>query len=837
MPRLERLFDRYRRRGDPGALARVFDRTAPEVLRVAFHLAREAADAEDLLQQTFVTAIENSPRFDASRRLVPWLLGILSNHARTLARWRGRAPRTGTDAAGVGAVRAASPVDVPLEWSAEIASAVDALGDPYRETLILRYRHGLEPAEIADLLRRPPATVRSHLHRGLARLRERLEPRTAATLPAALPLVGLALVRERVLAHAAAWTPTAGAGGAAALALGGSLVTKKTLALAALLVLLPLGVVAVSVSGILSRDDGDRGPPDLRAERAPEEGAEAPPAAVLEGRGVAEVPVAFEGDVPEREDAATAPGEDVPPGKGNVRGRVRFADGRPFAGRTLELWGTPAVRVVTDDEGRFLIRGDWVADRALHVVRDDPDGYTVCLADVSMRADETVEVDVTVEEGRTWRGRVVSARDGAPVEGARVTLRRPGAHATNVMQAGFAFAKSDAEGAFRLELLPEAAYTLEVAAQGFEAYAAGFDLQAEPAPAEIRLPPARTLVFHLENAPAAALATTVMWMLQRQEGDLSLSGRGTIDERGDLRVDAPPAGRYHVLLFETPHLPRLEALGATVGDGDRERIVLRVPSVAPVAGTLLAADGTPLADARVSLGKASSVATDAEGRFSFSWVPVGTSSLWIHEGEAKTLVAEVTVGGPAAGPLVVRVTGTARIVAVARTRGGAPAGVVSLLRAEGRRPAAEARPDAHGRFAMSHLEAGAYVLSAWAFGADVKTLELRLAAGQTLDLGTILLESYPRLAVTFRLPPGTEPPPSLVVTGNPDASPPPAPDAWPNGRIEVDGEGRHWLTGLRAGRHAVRILAEGFEPLDLTLEVTPEAVVPDVLELVPIPPR
>jgi len=50
--RLDRWFDRFRRRGDVRALGAVFDQVAPELLRVAMSLTREIGDAEDLLQET-----------------------------------------------------------------------------------------------------------------------------------------------------------------------------------------------------------------------------------------------------------------------------------------------------------------------------------------------------------------------------------------------------------------------------------------------------------------------------------------------------------------------------------------------------------------------------------------------------------------------------------------------------------------------------------------------------------------------------------------------------------------------------------------------------------------
>jgi DNA-directed RNA polymerase specialized sigma24 family protein len=70
---LEALFDRFRAAADNGALARVFDRTAPELLRIARHLAGSAGEAEDLLQATFLVVIERAERYDPARPLRPWL--------------------------------------------------------------------------------------------------------------------------------------------------------------------------------------------------------------------------------------------------------------------------------------------------------------------------------------------------------------------------------------------------------------------------------------------------------------------------------------------------------------------------------------------------------------------------------------------------------------------------------------------------------------------------------------------------------------------------------------------------------------------------------------------
>ena len=63
---LTRLFLRYRERGDGRALAAVFDLTAKELLAVAAHLARDAGEAEDLVQIVFLRAMERAAAFDGA---------------------------------------------------------------------------------------------------------------------------------------------------------------------------------------------------------------------------------------------------------------------------------------------------------------------------------------------------------------------------------------------------------------------------------------------------------------------------------------------------------------------------------------------------------------------------------------------------------------------------------------------------------------------------------------------------------------------------------------------------------------------------------------------------
>ena len=74
-------FDHFRTTGDPEALARVFDATAQKLLLLAAHLTGDHALAEDMVQNTFLIAVERAGQFGMGRPLLPWLSGILVHQA------------------------------------------------------------------------------------------------------------------------------------------------------------------------------------------------------------------------------------------------------------------------------------------------------------------------------------------------------------------------------------------------------------------------------------------------------------------------------------------------------------------------------------------------------------------------------------------------------------------------------------------------------------------------------------------------------------------------------------------------------------------------------------
>ncbi len=171
--KVERAFRRFQASGDPRALAKVFDCAAPKLRGLAAHLSSPEASAEDLLQATFLTAIESRQNYDSTQPLLPWLAGILANHAREARRRNRRA----IDPARLREMVAQSPSDEAesAELSQTLDSAISRLPEAYRSVLRLYLQHGLEPAEIARSLERPQGTVRAQLSRGLKQL-QRLLP-------------------------------------------------------------------------------------------------------------------------------------------------------------------------------------------------------------------------------------------------------------------------------------------------------------------------------------------------------------------------------------------------------------------------------------------------------------------------------------------------------------------------------------------------------------------------------------------------------------------------------------------------------------------------------------
>lgn len=153
--------------------------------RVAYLLLGSAADAEDAAQEGLVRAYLALGRFRDGEPLRPWLLQIVGNEARNRRRARGRRQgllaRVGSavrDRESTGRDADPGPEHAVLvaERQAELRSALSTLDEGERLVVTCRYLLELTEAETAAALGIPAGTVKSRLHRGLRRLRDRLGP-------------------------------------------------------------------------------------------------------------------------------------------------------------------------------------------------------------------------------------------------------------------------------------------------------------------------------------------------------------------------------------------------------------------------------------------------------------------------------------------------------------------------------------------------------------------------------------------------------------------------------------------------------------------------------------
>ena len=158
------------------------------VYAVALRLTRIPADAEDLAAEAFLRAYRALRGYDAPRiralRLRPWLLTILRNTARNAMRDARRQPAPPPAFEPVEEAFGGPSVEQHLEQQ----QLQDALGEllaelpeVQRTAVVLRHVVGLPTVEVAEVLGCPAGTAKSHISRGLARLRAMLATRTAAS--------------------------------------------------------------------------------------------------------------------------------------------------------------------------------------------------------------------------------------------------------------------------------------------------------------------------------------------------------------------------------------------------------------------------------------------------------------------------------------------------------------------------------------------------------------------------------------------------------------------------------------------------------------------------------
>ena len=179
------LLDRAAR-GDEAAFEQLYDRYSPVLYALAYRIAGEASDAEEIVLDSFGQAWREAARFRAERgSVVAWLTMMCRSRALDLVRARGRRGKLLTSAAsadpeappamGTSPVAGDRDLDL-LERRAWVAEALQGLSLPQREAIELAYYEGLSHSEIAERLGEPLGTVKTRVRLAMEKLRETLRP-------------------------------------------------------------------------------------------------------------------------------------------------------------------------------------------------------------------------------------------------------------------------------------------------------------------------------------------------------------------------------------------------------------------------------------------------------------------------------------------------------------------------------------------------------------------------------------------------------------------------------------------------------------------------------------
>lgn len=176
------------RAGEPAAYRRLVEENSAHIYHVALKLLGDELEAEDVLQETFMSAFEAIGRFEGRSQLSTWLYRIAYNASLMRLRKRKQMTAFSLDEPVPGEEEEAAPVSrLLVDWStipddqlltaearARMDQAIAELPETLRSAFVLRDIQGLSGAETAEVLGISVSAVKTRLHRARLLLRDRL---------------------------------------------------------------------------------------------------------------------------------------------------------------------------------------------------------------------------------------------------------------------------------------------------------------------------------------------------------------------------------------------------------------------------------------------------------------------------------------------------------------------------------------------------------------------------------------------------------------------------------------------------------------------------------------
>jgi len=167
------------------AFGQLVDAHGPMVLTLASRLT-DPSTGEDIAQEVFLRSYRALSNYDARQRgelsMRPWLATITRNLVRNEYRRRDRKPVFALDAGDEQNDQVAAPTDAAfaaIDSHDQVTQMLAALPDDQRDAVVLRHVVGLSIREVALTMACPIGTAKSHVSRGLGRLRKTFDTPTS----------------------------------------------------------------------------------------------------------------------------------------------------------------------------------------------------------------------------------------------------------------------------------------------------------------------------------------------------------------------------------------------------------------------------------------------------------------------------------------------------------------------------------------------------------------------------------------------------------------------------------------------------------------------------------
>ena len=164
--------------GDRQAFAALYQATSGALYGVALRIVRESGLAEEVVQDAFVSVWSHAADYARAKSApLTWMSAIVRNRSLDVVRRSREEPDVDDALAALLVDESAAPAR-DVERAREAHTLERCLGEldaEQRQSIALAFFHGLTHSELAAHLRRPLGTVKTHVRRGLMRLRECLE--------------------------------------------------------------------------------------------------------------------------------------------------------------------------------------------------------------------------------------------------------------------------------------------------------------------------------------------------------------------------------------------------------------------------------------------------------------------------------------------------------------------------------------------------------------------------------------------------------------------------------------------------------------------------------------